>query len=136
MFFKVHQAAPSGGINNSALNGVQPSPGFFDRTMIKVADFGGSEGFAEYTHSMLPLRFPHHGNSLYVAQMLSIELDILPKRACRPAMEIVHFDQQSDFAVLLDRLLHSWDEMFVILLGKFAGQMNFKHLAIVRFLER
>ena len=88
--------------------------------MIKVADFGSSEGFAEYTHSMLPFRFPNHGNSLDVTQMLSIELDILPKRACRPAMEIVHFHQQPDFAVLLDRLLHSRNEILVILFGKFA----------------
>ena len=67
---------------------------------------------------------------------LASNLTSCHKRAGRPAVEIVHFHEQADLAVFFDQAFHRGNEMFVIFLGKFAGQLDFQHLAAVGFFER
>ena len=83
----------------------------------------------------MPFLFTHHRQTLDVAEVARGELGVLPHRARRPAVEIVHPDQHADFAVLFYQPLHDGNELFIFLFDKFSREPDFHLLAILDFIE-
>ena len=92
-------------------------------------------GFAEYRHPVLPFRFSDHREPVEIAKMPRAELRVLPGRARRSAVEIVHHHQHADFPVRRDRPVHRRDKGGVIFLHQFAAQKDFERFPAVGFLQ-
>jgi hypothetical protein len=75
--------------------------------MVEVLDLCRRERLAEDRHPCFPFRFADDGQALNVFPMLEVELQIFPQNARRPAVEVVHFEQDANLTVLLNLFVHN-----------------------------
>jgi hypothetical protein len=104
---------------------VDPLLGLFGLAAVEVPNGGGGKRFAERRHAMLPRLLANESKAFNLAEVLEIELDVLPEGACRPAMEIVHLNEHSKLAVLLDQAIDLRSELLVVLLRELARQLDY-----------
>ena len=73
--------------------------------MIKVSNRRFRKGPEEDSHAVLPLLMANHRKPFDIGEVFYVELDVLPRRACVPAVEIAHVEQNAQFTVLPDESL-------------------------------
>ena len=81
-----------------------------------------------------PTFFAYDCQTLDVSEMLEIEFDVFPQRACFPAMRIVHFKKQPYLSFLSDQSFHFRNEMFVILFVQFVACADNQKFVAICFL--
>jgi hypothetical protein len=106
-----------------------PSLRIIQLGVIKVLDLGGRKRFAENGHARFPFRLADDRQSLDVFPMLVVEFQVLPQSTGGPTMELVHFEQNTDLAVLLNPLVDHGRKDFIIFFGKLPRYFGVQQLA-------
>jgi hypothetical protein len=111
--------------------GVDPLLGLFGLAAVEVPNGGGGKRLAERRHAMLPRLFANESEAFNLTEVLEIELDVLREGSYRPAVEIVHLNEHAKLAVLLDKAIDFWSELFVVLLRELARQLDYQNFPIL-----
>ncbi len=73
----------------------QPLPRLSGVGVIEVSDRRFRERLENYRHAVLPLLIPDHRYRFDVGEVFYFDLDILPRRACVPAVETGQVEQDA-----------------------------------------
>lgn len=114
-------------------SGLDPCACFFQVLMVEVFHPGGGEWTAEDRHAVFPFRFPHDRQPLDMSEMFQVKLDVFPQRTRIPSMKVMHDEQDSHLAMLLNGRLGEGNEFLISLLLQFAGDLDFDDFAFQRF---
>ena len=92
--------------------------------MIEVLDPSRRKRFAENCHPLFPFCFADDCQPFNVAEVMQVELDVLPRRTGCPTMKVIHDEQNANLAMLLDLGLSDWNKPFVRLFRELAGGLD------------
>jgi hypothetical protein len=113
---------------------VEPRPRLGDPLQRVVADARHRERLAEQRQSVLPRLLTGDRDAVDAVEVGDAELQVVPERARRPAVEVAHLEQQVHTFVLLDVAIDPGHERLVVGGRELAGDLDVQHVA-VRFGE-
>src|SRR3954468_13951524 len=103
--------------------------------VFEIADLGARERLAEEGHAAFPRLVADQGETFDIPEVFDVELDVLPKSAGRPAVKIVHANEQPQLAMLLPQTLDLRHEMLVILFRELSRQLDPNQFATLLFTD-